>query len=139
MDSQNWYTAIDRSMIEREQLGRFTSKGMEENEDILEGYEKKHTPTKDGFIFEAAIPWANFSNERIAQYVPAVGDTINLNFCITDNDYPFPNTQSSVQMSWCGTMEINKNPSLWGRVTFCLLYTSPSPRDGLLSRMPSSA
>ena len=25
------------------------------------------------------------------------------------------------------------------RVRFCLLYTSPSPRDGLLSRMPSSA
>ena len=25
------------------------------------------------------------------------------------------------------------------RVTVCLLYTSPSPRDGLLSRMPSSA
>ena len=26
-----------------------------------------------------------------------------------------------------------------GRVYICLLYTSPSPRDGLLSRMPSSA
>ena len=26
-----------------------------------------------------------------------------------------------------------------GLVMFCLLYTSPSPRDGLLSRMPSSA
>ena len=25
------------------------------------------------------------------------------------------------------------------RKHFCLLYTSPSPRDGLLSRMPSSA
>ena len=25
------------------------------------------------------------------------------------------------------------------RVRSCLLYTSPSPRDGLLSRMPSSA
>ena len=25
------------------------------------------------------------------------------------------------------------------RFTICLLYTSPSPRDGLLSRMPSSA
>ena len=25
----------------------------------------------------------------------------------------------------------------WGKA--CLLYTSPSPRDGLLSRMPSSA
>ena len=26
-----------------------------------------------------------------------------------------------------------------GLYSFCLLYTSPSPRDGLLSRMPSSA
>ena len=26
-----------------------------------------------------------------------------------------------------------------GEITACLLYTSPSPRDGLLSRMPSSA
>src|SRR5665647_379271 len=25
------------------------------------------------------------------------------------------------------------------RIKVCLLYTSPSPRDGLLSRMPSSA
>ena len=28
---------------------------------------------------------------------------------------------------------------LHDRVYNCLLYTSPSPRDGLLSRMPSSA
>ena len=27
----------------------------------------------------------------------------------------------------------------WIRLGVCLLYTSPSPRDGLLSRMPSSA
>ena len=27
----------------------------------------------------------------------------------------------------------------YGRKEICLLYTSPSPRDGLLSRMPSSA
>src|SRR5665647_1575073 len=27
----------------------------------------------------------------------------------------------------------------WARGSLCLLYTSPSPRDGLLSRMPSSA
>ena len=26
-----------------------------------------------------------------------------------------------------------------GHLSHCLLYTSPSPRDGLLSRMPSSA
>ena len=28
---------------------------------------------------------------------------------------------------------------LGGLLWLCLLYTSPSPRDGLLSRMPSSA
>src|SRR5665647_2068338 len=28
---------------------------------------------------------------------------------------------------------------LLGQLYSCLLYTSPSPRDGLLSRMPSSA
>ena len=33
----------------------------------------------------------------------------------------------------------NKNAKLFKEVTICLLYTSPSPRDGLLSRMPSSA
>ena len=27
----------------------------------------------------------------------------------------------------------------FGKQYICLLYTSPSPRDGLLSRMPSSA
>ena len=28
---------------------------------------------------------------------------------------------------------------VWELLVRCLLYTSPSPRDGLLSRMPSSA
>ena len=46
------------------------------------------------------------------------------------------------------TWRKNKNPGKftspsnirgWGERYNCLLYTSPSPRDGLLSRMPSSA
>ena len=36
---------------------------------------------------------------------------------------------------WGGVIIITKS----SLVTDCLLYTSPSPRDGLLSRMPSSA
>ena len=32
-----------------------------------------------------------------------------------------------------------QNIALQGEYGICLLYTSPSPRDGLLSRMPSSA
>ena len=34
---------------------------------------------------------------------------------------------------------ISQVPFAYARYTLCLLYTSPSPRDGLLSRMPSSA
>ena len=30
-------------------------------------------------------------------------------------------------------------PEEWGGMGLCLLYTSPSPRDGCRSRMPSSA
>ena len=31
------------------------------------------------------------------------------------------------------------SPGPFGQCIACLLYTSPSPRDGLLSRIPSSA
>ena len=34
---------------------------------------------------------------------------------------------------------IDTSPDLRQQLLSCLLYTSPSPRDGLLSRMPSSA
>ena len=43
---------------------------------------------------------------------------------------------------WQGTFEIqpgNDGDKKGPRYKACLLYTSPSPRDGLLSRMPSSA
>ena len=118
MDNQGWYTAFDRSMLERENLARFTSAGMEESADILTGYQHGYQFTDDGYILEIAIPWSNFSNDYIEQYCPQSGDTVNFDFVVTDNDYPLPNTQASVQMSWCGSKDIDKNPSLWGRLTF---------------------
>ena len=41
-----------------------------------------------------------------------------------------------------GLVQKRKGPNVvgpFGLLQTCLLYTSPSPRDGLLSRMPSSA
>ena len=42
---------------------------------------------------------------------------------------------------WCKYCEgeMKAIESVYQRHKGCLLYTSPSPRDGLLSRMPSSA
>ena len=39
----------------------------------------------------------------------------------------------------CGEMEFRVEDRNNEQDYHCLLYTSPSPRDGLLSRMPSSA
>ena len=39
-------------------------------------------------------------------------------------------------MRYVDTLDTEQDPRQFHR---CLLYTSPSPRDGLLSRMPSSA
>ena len=40
---------------------------------------------------------------------------------------------------WISNAPIADIAIVWAKLDGCLLYTSPSPRDGLLSRMPSSA
>ena len=49
----------------------------------------------------------------------------------TPTEYSFESRFSSGENSVSYSGQVVRN--------FCLLYTSPSPRDGLLSRMPSSA
>lgn len=118
MDGEYWDSAFDRSMVPKDNRERFISKGMDGGESVLEGYECAAEQTTMGFIFECRIPWACFSNERIAVYTPAVGDTVNFNFLITDISYPCPGTEYIPQMAWTGDLNINTNPSLWGRLTF---------------------
>ena len=48
----------------------------------------------------------------------------------------FTKTEDNVQKLNNLCTEINGYKD---KFSYCLLYTSPSPRDGLLSRMPSSA
>lgn len=117
-DNMYWDTAFDRSMVPKENRKRFISKGMDGGEDVLEGYERAATLTTTGFIYEACIPWANFSNESIAVYEPKKGETVNFNFAITDISYPCPGTEYIPQMAWSGNLNINTDPSLWGRLTF---------------------
>lgn len=118
VDNLYWDTGIDRSMIEKDARERFVSKGMSGGEDVLEGYERTAVTTTTGFIYEAAIPWSNFSNENIPVYTPAAGDEINFDFAITDISYACPGTEYIPQLAWTGDININTNPSLWGRLTF---------------------
>ena len=50
----------------------------------------------------------------------------------------FPSLEAEV-ISWATFDGTGKKLHMTGDSDTCLLYTSPSPRDGLLSRMPSSA
>ena len=53
---------------------------------------------------------------------------------ITDRDYNFI-SQREIELMTTIETDIDSDSLIFT----CLLYTSPSPRDGLLSRMPSSA
>lgn len=117
MDEGYWDTAIDRSMLKTEDRQRFVSVGMNGGESVIEGYELATVRTATGFTFECIIPWAALSNDKIAAYVPASGDTLGADFAITDISYPCPGTEYIPQMAWTGTKDINTNPSLWGSMT----------------------
>ena len=49
----------------------------------------------------------------------------------------FANSENG--FDWFETTEDSNDPAISKYFTTCLLYTSPSPRDGATSRMPSSA
>ena len=119
LDGEYWDTAIDRSMVPKDNRQRFITVGMDGGENVLgDEYIVAATQTTTGFIYEAQIPWAVFSNRNIAVYTPAVGDTVNFDFLITDISYPCPGTEYIPQMAWTGTIAIDTNPSQWGRLTF---------------------
>ena len=50
-----------------------------------------------------------------------------------------PEQAEAIAMEYGGNVVVKAQVHSGGRGKACLLYTSPSPRDGLLSRMPSSA
>ena len=67
---------------------------------------------------------------------------INLGFEVTGSDMKTTNITENLQKHGATIHEGHKPENVNDSdvlVYSCLLYTSPSPRDGLLSRMPSSA
>ena len=77
----------------------------------------------------ANVPAANITQVSVTQHQAALSITESQ---ISDlQDY-----LTSTDLSSYAPLA---SPAFTGNPIACLLYTSPSPRDGLLSRMPSSA
>ena len=83
------------------------------------------------------------ADEANAQWLQTSAKNRAENVMITDmvrND--LARLSSTGKVSVDELFGVERYPSVWqmtSTVKTCLLYTSPSPRDGLLSRMPSSA
>ena len=89
---------------------------------------KTPLPSEDGFD--------KYNNAFSLEQVKKIGDEYGCstkNLGIYRNGYYFDRSGVGSQMTYS-----HNNWSRW-MMNSCLLYTSPSPRDGLLSRMPSSA
>ena len=95
---------------------------------------------RDG-LFDASVTVHKLFNADLVLISPRSKSSISMS--------GFPRrrlVQAMAHKDVTGTTAVNWNFLLWRnpenlstRSILCLLYTSPSPRDGLLSRMPSSA
>ena len=64
--------------------------------------------------------------------LPVVGVSIDADGVMTAREFRDEDGQMAANIA-------NAKRNLNGQIQHCLLYTSPSPRDATLSRMPSSA
>ena len=112
------------------------------------------SPTLSGKYLQQAFDYCLLFNGPVNQWdVSGVKDTSGtgatmaymFRYCYAFNQpmdtWDVSGVQSFYQMFKGGHI-FNQNINNWAVGTLpdtCLLYTSPSPRDGLLSRMPSSA
>ena len=72
-----------------------------------------------------------FINLMIRSFEKFKPSDLKINYIIVENSDD--DSYKEKTLALCENITWVPNP------THCLLYTSPSPRDGLLSRMPSSA
>ena len=70
----------------------------------------------------------------------AKGDIVDISVEVRRGGGALTGSSATVSVEMVHPIGYVMNSTSWETVPMlCLLYTSPSPRDGLLSRMPSSA
>ena len=101
----------------------------------------------DGFLANAKMNLANLHpgdalNDVSDFYTEIVGDRHVADLAawhITSKDYIADTLKLQQRFSRDLVLDFGGGIGTHALANACLLYTSPSPRDGLLSRMPSSA
>jgi len=115
IDDYLFNTGLDREMV-ADKRGLET-RGEAGDEQILDGYEYAVAEIDGGYVFEAKIPFSNFSNDQIPALVPADGMEIGFDLSAFDLDFPCPGV-ATARMAWTGSADADSNPSTWGRLIF---------------------
>ena len=82
----------------------------------------------------------DFSSEirEVLEHVSSAGQIALSHWKGTEDSKPFT-IEDKEDGSQVTSVDVAINDFLIEKISACLLYTSPSPRDATLSRMPSSA
>ena len=113
---------------EWQQVDDFSQKGLPQSalEIVNKIYEDAKTSGNAGQLVKALIHRMRFQSSF--EEDATAKNIAELEAQLADSEFPVtPVLQSALAELY------------WSYYQHCLLYTSPSPRDGLLSRMPSSA
>ena len=100
-----------------------------------------NTPQNAALSYDAVVPVAGRTDSHkidlteVAYYNQSILDTVNANYYSAEHLLVQNYEENMDQMD--AAIEMFSDAAT--EISNCLLYTSPSPRDGLLSRMPSSA
>ena len=84
---------------------------------------------------------------KVRNFATGLGRNLNVLNTLSDNMFKRVAFMGSIQKELLKMKQLNRAKGIKVEdsqfelvdIMSCLLYTSPSPRDGLLSRMPSSA
>ena len=89
--------------------------------------------TKDDYLFldRHEKNFASKTADRILKFMSGLTETLE--------GYQISRLEHSLQSATRAYKNGESEEMVVAALLHCLLYTSPSPRDGLLSRMPSSA
>ena len=97
------------------------------------------------FNMELPMLWVNlkeFDNDKLADIIISKGDEQNKETNVKANMTGWRLDLEHEEVNILANKAIELASDIrksFSQIDYCLLYTSPSPRDCLLSRMPSSA
>ena len=148
-DDDHWYYKLAEKETPR---GKFAWKFFRQPGGVLEidpADVPEDMPEAQGFIYQAGKWWQtnpkaeNIKNLPDGYYEQLLGgknaDWIK---CYAQGDYTYVQEGKPVWSEYNDNLmasDLDVDPTLPIHIGFCLLYTSPSPRDRTRSRMPSSA